>query len=127
MCKSDNEPQKADLTTRFDDIKFTVNDSDVIVCNENRWMYQNIGNEGISRSIRKKESEEENNLQNNSKIDSLKEEIDTRKSRIEELKKKINEIDNKIETMNKILNIDVSEQEYVKELSDKINNEKSQE
>ena len=29
--------------------------------------------------------------------------------------------------MNKILNIDVSEQEYVKELSDKINAEKSQE
>ena len=126
MCKSNNEPPKADLTTKFDDIKFVVNDNDVIVCNQNRWMYENIGNGGISRSIRKSVNEEENNEENNEMIKSLKKEIEDKNSRIDELNNKINEIEAKIQTMNKILNIDVSEQEYVKELSNKINIEKSQ-
>ena len=81
MCKSDNEPQKADLTTRFDDIKFTVNDNDTILCNENRWMYENIGNEGMSRSTKKQVSEEENNQ------DELKTNMDKMKELVASSKK----------------------------------------
>ena len=75
MCKSNNEHSKADLTTRFDDIKFTVNDNDTILCNENIWMYETIGNEGMSRSTKKQVSEEDNNQENDERIDSLNEEI----------------------------------------------------
>ena len=124
MCKSNNEPPKADLPINFQDIKFRVNENDVILCNQNKWMYENVGNEGVSRSIRRKASGEDNNLEENSNIKSLNKEIENKDNRIKELESKIKEIDDKIATMNKILNIDVSEQEYVKELSDKINKEK---
>ena len=129
MCKSDNEPPKADLSTDFSDIKFTVNDNDVIVCDENKWKYENSRNEGMGRSIRSQvnQGNEEINLENNENIQSLNQEIEEKNNRIEDLKSKIKEIDNKIQTMNKILNIDVSEQEYVKDLASKIESEKAKE
>ena len=130
MCKSDNEPQKADLPIDFNNIEFKVNDKDVIICNENGWIYKFNNNEIIGRSIKSQLSEDDSNQDNidnnNSKINSLNDEINEKNNRIKDLKAKIQEIDNKIQTMNKILNIDVSEQEYVKELELKINNEKPQ-
>ena len=127
MCKSDNEPPKADLEIDFKDIKFKVNDNDVIFFNGNNWMYKMNKSLGMSRSITSHVNEEQTNQEDEENIKNLKKEIEEKNSRIDELKNKIKEIDGKIQTMNKILNIDVSEQEYVKELSDKINNEKNQE
>ena len=126
MCKSNSEPPEAKLETDFNEIKFKVNDNDVICCNGNNWMYKMNKSLGMSRTIMSQANEEENNQENEENIKSLNKEIEEKNIRINELKNKIQEIDEKIQTMNKILNIDVSEQEYVKDLSDKINSEKNQ-
>ena len=126
MCKSNSEPPEANLETDFNEIRFKVNDNDVICCKGNNWMYKLNKSLGMSRTIMSQANEEENNQENEENINSLKKEIEEKNIRIEELNNKIKEIDGKIQTMNKILNIDVSEQDYVKDLSDKINSEKNQ-
>ena len=60
---------------------------------------------------------------NTEKIERLKEDIENRDQKINELKSKIKEINEKLDTMKKVLNVDVREQEYVKDLEDKINKE----
>ena len=129
MCKSNSEPPEANLETDFNEIRFKVNDNDVICCKGNNWMYKLNKSLGMSRTFMSQANEEENNQENEENkenIKSLEKEIEEKNIRIKELNNKIKEIDEKIKTMNKILNIDVSEQDYVKDLSDKINSEKNQ-
>ena len=92
MCKSDNEPAKADLEIDFKDIKFKVNDSDVIILNGNNWMYKMNKSLGMSRTITSQIMEEENNQENEENIKNLKKEIEEKNIRIDELNNKIKKL-----------------------------------
>lgn len=91
----------------FSKIKMEIDNSELqFYENEDGGTFKLVGKGGGNRNI-----EEENDLQN---------QINKKDAKINEFKMKIQEIDKKIEAMQKILQIDISEQEYVKELGNKL-------
>ena len=135
MCKSSNDqPQKIDLTNdKFEDIKIHVNDTESIEFDVKKWKPTIGKKQSVMSNITEEENDEEsekegsqdNDEQDKKIIDSLKNDIREKDEKIEDLKNKIEEVKSKIEIMKKILNIDVSEQEYVADLTKKVNEEKN--
>ena len=132
---SDDKVEKIDLANdKFEDIEIRVNDTEKIKFDLKKWMpclknkdYSVIEEKGSEEEEEDDDEEEEKvNEEDQKRINDLKQEIETRKKKEEELKEKIREIEDKIELMKKILNIDVSEQQYVKDLSKKVVNEEIQ-
>ena len=129
MCKSEEEVEKVDLKNdKFEDLTITINanNKENIRFDENRWRPA-IGDRKDNKSNGEDENEEnEDNeeeedfeKENQEEIIKLNDDIEKKKTKLEDLEQKIEEIKNKIDTMNKILNIDVSEKEYLKDLSQK--------
>ena len=135
MCKSSNDqPQKIELKPDdFDEIKIRVNDTESIEFDVKKWkpiigkkttsVMSNITEEENDEQSEKEESQD--NEEDKKIIESLQNDIREKDEKIEDLQKKIKEVDDKIEIMKKILNIDVSEQEYVADLTKKVNEEKN--
>ena len=124
MCKSSNDNvQPVDLKNEpFEEISITVNDKEKIRFDEKKekWLPSIAAFKTRSNNTHMNSGEGSEFTQ---RIANLNDDIQKKKDKIEELKSKIREIDDKLDTMKKILNIDVSEQEYVKELAKKINEE----
>ena len=127
MCKSSDEPaEKVDLTQeRFQDIKLILNKNQSISFDIKGWkpLIQNSVESHLS-NIPEKENEEDS-FQNNKeyskeKFEKLKEEENKKKKQKIELENKIRAVDEKIADLKKMLNVDLSEQEYVQDLCDKI-------
>lgn len=120
MCCND-KIEKVDLKNdKLANIKMNINKSQLQF-----FPYDNYGifklTNGPNANIN---SPELNGL--NNKISQLNEDINERNKRIELLKQKVELIDEKIDAMNKILNIDVSEKDYITELGNKIENANSE-
>ena len=122
---SDDKPLKIELKdVKFEDINIYVNENESIKFDLKKWMPA-IGKGRPVLNEEESEEEEDNgedekmNEEDQKKVESLKKDITSRENKIEELKEKIREIEDKLEMMKKILNIDVSEQQYVKDLSKK--------
>ena len=116
MCCNDSGPG-GNVELKFDEIKMKINNATLKFDPE----YHN----GEFRIFDKGNSANEN--YNSPELDALKIRIDQiqkdndyKKDKITELNEKIKEIEDKLNIMRKILNIDVSEQEYLKELTDKL-------
>ena len=129
MCKSEEEIEKVDLKEdKFDDITITINEKrkENIRFERDRWRAA-IGDKKESRVDEEENEENEDNeeeeyeKEDQAEIDKLNDDIKTKEAKIEDLKEKIRAIKDKIDTMHKILNIDVSEQEYLKDLAQKAN------
>ena len=101
------------------------NDDEKIKFDERKWM-PSIGLKSSMPKITEEENgndESKENEENQKKIDEMQKEIDEKDEKIDDLRKKIREVDDKIETMKKILNIDVSEKNYLDDLEKRINGE----
>ena len=124
MCKSSNDNvAKVDLETEpFEEISITVNEKEKIRLDEKKekWLPSIIASKVHLINTHVNQDEDNDNTE---KIERLKEDIENRDQKINELKSKIKEINEKLDTMKKVLNVDVREQEYVKDLEDKINKE----
>ena len=128
---SDSKPEEINLAKeKFDKININLNKSESIEFKDYYWIPK-ISNKSELSRITEQKSEEENGDEGNNdnkeeeqrQIRKLQEEMKNQDEKIEDLNEKIKEIDEKIEIMKRILNIDVSEQEYVKYLSNQKNNE----
>ena len=131
MCKSNDEPpMKMDLKNdKFEDIIIDINkDKKEKICFTNERWKPYIGDvEELNNSNEEEENENEDedkiSQEDQEKIDKLNEEIKNKVEKKNILNEKIREIEDKMDTMKKILNIDVSEQEYLNDLSKKVNEE----
>ena len=116
MCCND-KAEKVDLRNqKFENINLNINKS-----NLQFFPYENYGIFRLTSAISNDNSPELNDL--NKQLSEIKKDIDVKGKRIELLKNKIEEIDQKIDAMNQILNIDVSEKEYITELGSKLENQ----
>ena len=118
MCCNDSAPQNVDLkSSPFEEIKLKVNNATL--------KFDDKYHNGEFRIFDKGNPANENqnypqlNAYQNA-VSQINKEIEDKNAKITELKDKISEIENKLGMMRKILNIDVSEQEYLKELTDKL-------
>lgn len=125
MCKSsDNEVPKVELKKDFEEISIVVNEekNENIKFDNNKWtpvlgvLPKSIYDVEDSKI---EDEEDEINEEDQEKINILKEEVEKRMKKKEDLNQKIRDIEEKIELMKKILNVDVSEQEYIKDLAGK--------
>ena len=131
MCKSNDEPpMKMDLKNdKFEDIIIDINkDKKEKICfADERWKPYIGDVEELNNSNEEEENENEDedkiSQEDQEKIDKLNEEIKNKVEKKNILNEKIREIEDKMDTMKKILNIDVSEQEYLNDLSKKVNDE----
>ena len=135
MCKSSNEEvQKVDLREdKYDEINIQVNDQESIEFDVKKWkpvfgkkttsVMSNIIEEENDEQSEKEESQDKE--EDKTIIDNLQKQIEVKDEKIKDLEQKIQEVNDKIETMHKILSIDVSEQNYVNELTKKVNEEKN--
>ena len=129
MCKSSNEQaEPIDLQKEpYEKITIKINDSEKIEFDIEKWK----PSIGLKPSTMSKITEEDNGKdesqeeENQKKIDDMQKEIHEKEDKIEDLKKKIREVDDKIDTMKKILNIDVSEKNYLDDLDKRINGEQN--
>ena len=80
---------------------------------------QKIPEEDKLKKVRRKTPKIVHEIEETDKINALNEEKEKKEKKIADLSEKIKEIETKIETMKKILTIDVSEQDYIKELAKK--------
>ena len=125
MCDSnEEEPKKIDLQNEnLDDININLNDKEKIIFKfkNSEWFPSEnkaaSNNKGENEEEEDEENEDEQNEDDKKKIEELKKETEDRETKKEALNKKKKEIEDKIELMKKILNIDVSEQQYVKDIS----------
>ena len=74
----------------------------------------------LEESTVHEETEKEKSLKN--EINRLNEEYENGENQLNDLNKKIKEIDGKIAAMEKVLNVDISEKNYLQYLEKKINN-----
>ena len=117
MCCNDSAPQNVDLkSSPFDEIKLKVNNATLKFDDKYHNGEFRIFDKG--NPANENQNSQLNPYQNDISLTNKK--IEDKNAKIIELKNKINEIDNKLGIMRKILNIDVSEQEYLKELTDKL-------
>ena len=126
MCFSSEPPEKVDLNDKFEEIKIKIDDKNTLsFCyenNKNRKYNWNLK----SKDIRKSMDSSSNTGENKEEINRLKSEKAEKERKINSLKEKIKDVDKKIKTLHDILKIDVSEQKYLKGLSQKINEEKNE-
>ena len=120
MCCNDaSNVKNIDLkNSKFDEIKMKVNDSTLKFDETYHNGQFRIFDKGISSNINYS-SPELNEYQK--ALKQLQDEIQYKDNKISELNNKIEDIDKKMEIMEKILNIDVSEKEYINELEQKLN------
>ena len=127
MCKSsDDNVERVELNKdNFGELSIMVNEEkrENIKFDKDKWV---AGLGILAKSERfdeekKEEDDEEEQIDDEAqdKINALNEEIEKKKKKKDDLESKIKEIKEKLETMEKILKIDVSEQEYVKYLAKK--------
>jgi len=98
--------------TIFDEIKFTVKNSQL--------SFDAL--EGVFKQISNNDPTYRRSAYENEKLieqETLKKEIDIKQQKIKYLKEKMLEVDQKIEKMNKILNVDINERDYVNEMKQK--------
>ena len=129
MClSSDDKPIKIDLKDdKFEDINIHVNENESIQFDLKKWEPAiGKGHSDINEEEEDNEEDEKMNEEDQKKCESLKKDITSREKKRGDLKEKIREIEEKLEMMKKILNRDVSEQQYVKDLSKKVVNEEIQ-
>ena len=127
MCKSEENIEKVDLKNdKFEDITISINEKkkENIRFDTNRWRVA-LGDKFDSRREEEEneenEEDEEDEYENEDQgeINKLNDDIKNKEAKINDLREKIRDIKDKIDIMQKILNIDVSEQDYLKELSQK--------
>ena len=124
MCKSsDDNVERVELNKdNFGELSIMVNEEkrENIKFDKDKWV-AGLGILAKSERFEKEEDDEEEQIDDEAqdKINALNEEIEKKKKKKDDLESKIKEIKEKLETMEKILKIDVSEQEYVKDLSKK--------
>ena len=117
MCCNDSAPQNVDLkSSPFDEIKLKVNNATLKFDDKYHNGEFRIFDKG--NPANENQNSQLNPYQNDISLTNKK--IEDKNAKITELKDKISEIENKLGMMRKILNIDVSEQEYLKELTDKL-------
>ena len=123
MCKSgDEELPKVDLKKDFESITISVNEekNENIKFENNKWTpLIGVLPKSVYVEEENEDEDDEINEEDQEKINIFKEEIEKKKEKKEELKQKIRNINEKIDLMEKILNVDVSEQEYIKDLTAK--------
>ena len=127
MCKSSDENvERVELgKDNFGEISIMVNEAkrENIKFDKDKWV-PGLGILAKSERFEEEEKEEDDeeeqiNDEDQDKINALNEEKEKKEKKIADLSEKIKEIETKIETMKKILTIDVSEQDYIKELAKK--------
>ena len=125
MCKSNDEPPiKIDLQKEsFEEININLNNKDEIIFKKKEWLPSistKINSNGEEDENEEKEDDENQETENQEKIKNLKKEINDREIKKNNLKEKLRLVEDKIEEMEKILIIDMSEQNYLNDLSNKL-------
>ena len=107
MCCGDNGGNAIDLkSVKYDDIKIKVDKSTLKFFENSNYGTFRVLPGGSNLSGGQNEF--------------YRDQIEVKEKKIEELKEKISSIDEKLEAMNKIIDIDITEQEYIINLGAKI-------